>query len=318
MANGCGTNGKRGKGRREFLLGTVAIGAALTLPGTARAAEIRELSGGVKVNGKPAKRSTHIRPGDVVETAAGAKVSFVIGDDAFLLREQSKIALERPPVAKSSVITGLRVLTGGLLAVFGKGSKRVETPTATAGIRGTGIYVEAGTTESYLCTCYGEVDLRQRGGEGHKLIVSGYHTATTVYATSVEGRTMVPAELKHHTDQELIALERLVGRTSPLLKHNQRLEGTGQDASGGEVVKQAPAEPAQSPPSESPKAQTATQPPPQQAVSPQPAPQQTAPQPKPQSAAPPEPSPPPRPRPTPPPESKPPDQEWRLPPPRLN
>ena len=316
MASRCSTVWHRGTERRDFLVGALAVGAALFLPGAARAAEIRELTGNVKVNGKPAKRSTRIHPGDVVETAAGAKVSFVIGEDAFLLREQSRVALERPSAAKSAVITGLRVLTGGLLAVFGKGARRIETPTATAGIRGTGVYIEASATETYFCTCYGEVDLRQRGGEGHKLIVSGYHTPTMVYAQMVEGRMMAPAEVKNHTDQELIALERLVGRTSPLLKRNQKLESAGQDAAG-EAAKPASAEPPKpQPPAEPPKSQAAPQPPAQQPPAAQP-PAPQPPSPKPQAVAP-EPPPQPAPKPTPPPESQPSNLEWRLPPPRLN
>ena len=55
----------------------------------------------------------------------------------------------------------LRLLTGSLLSVFGeRGANQalsVNTSTATIGIRGTGIYMEAEPDLTYLCTCYGTV-----------------------------------------------------------------------------------------------------------------------------------------------------------------
>jgi len=77
---------------------------------------------------------------------------------------------------------------------------------------------------TYFCTCYGEVDLGDKLGKEHKLVVSGYHTPHVVYAQAVDGRMMASAELRHHSDEELIMLERLVGRTSPILLRNRKLQ----------------------------------------------------------------------------------------------
>jgi len=210
--------------RRGFLVASAALGAALLLPAGVAAAQVKVLQGGVRVNGKKASKSTAIQPGDTVETAQGARVVFVIGEDAFLLRGGSKLMLEHNASGKALVISGLRLLSGGLLAVFGPGARRIETPTATAGIRGTGVYLEASAEQTYFCTCYGVVELRDRAGVERKTVMSGYHTPNMIFANPAERGKMADAEVKDHTDDELIMLERLVGRTSPIVLRNQKLK----------------------------------------------------------------------------------------------
>ena len=70
-------------GRRNFLLASAALGTSLLLPGGARAAQIKRMEGQVTVNGKAAKTTTRIKPGDLIVTAAGAKLVFAVGQDAF-------------------------------------------------------------------------------------------------------------------------------------------------------------------------------------------------------------------------------------------
>ena len=130
-------------GRRAFLLKASALGAGLLLPVTGSAAQIKTLQGKVTVNGKPAAKGTPIKPGDKVATGAGAKLAFVIGQDAFLLRENSRLELQKAGSGGAAVVSGLRILTGALLAVFGKGNRDIRTATATIGIRGTGVYLES-------------------------------------------------------------------------------------------------------------------------------------------------------------------------------
>ena len=151
--------------RRRFLAASAALGAALLIPGVARSADIRELQGSVKVNGKRATRATRVRPGDLIETGPKSKLVFVVGTDAFLLRERSRLKLEKAATGEPSTITGLRLKTGALLAVFGTGPRHIETATATANIHGTGVYIEASPEQTYFCTCYGEVELRDKTGK---------------------------------------------------------------------------------------------------------------------------------------------------------
>jgi hypothetical protein len=298
--------------RRRFLTASAALGAVVFMPGGSLAADVRELAGSVKVNGKAATRKTRVRPGDVVETGAKSKVVFVIGQDAFLLREQSRLNLNKPGAGKEAVIAGLRLVSGALLAVFGKGPHTIETATATAGIRGTGVYIEASANATYFCTCYGEVELRDKARTMRKLVVSGYHTPNMIFGQMVDGKMMVPAEVKDHTDDELIMLEKLVGRTSPVAERNQKSKGG--EPTRPEAQSKPPAQPkAETPPkAEAPvKAEPAPQSEPP--LQPQAAPKTVAPEPPPPS-----PTPPPEPPAPPKPETPPSDLEWRLPPPRLN
>jgi hypothetical protein len=295
--------------RRQFLIGSAVLGAAVLLPGAARAADVRALEGKVRVNGKPATRTTRVRPGDVIETGPNSKLVFVVGQDAFLLREQSRLNLDKSKAGKEAVIAGLRLVTGALLAVFGPGQRRIETTTATAGIRGTGVYLEASAEETYFCTCYGEVELRDKARKERKLVLSGYHTPNMIYGSAASGKTVAPADVKDHTDDELIMLEALVGRTSPVVKRNQKLKEAGEAAKPDA----APTEPAKQVPPE----QQAVQPKPQaQKAEPMPQPKPAASEPLPAAA----PTPPvePVPKAAPKPETPPSELEWRLPPPRLN
>ena len=241
-------------GRRNFLLASAALGTSLLLPGGARAAQIKRMEGQVTVNGKAAKTTTRIKPGDLIVTAAGAKLVFAVGQDAFLLRAGSKLKLDTSKTGKEPVVSGLRLLTGALLAVLGKSARQIETTTATAGIRGSGVYIEAGDKQTYFCTCYGEVELSARKGNERKLVISGYHTPTMIYARATNGKMMSGAAFKDHTDQELIMLSRVLGQTSPIEERNKRLkensEGQAPDAKPSAQSAQPGAAPAEKPPSE--------------------------------------------------------------------
>jgi hypothetical protein len=203
-------------GRRDFLLKSAALSGALLMPTLAAAAQIRSLQGKVTVDGRPAKLDTLISPGSRVATGAGAKVVFTMGADAFLLRENSQLQIERIGAGPALLVGGLRMLTGALLAVFGKGPRKITTATATIGIRGTGAYVEASRTQTYLCACYGDFEVSDNHGKERSLIFSGYHTPKMIYAQMRDGKMMTGAEVKNHTDDELIMLEALVGRVSPV------------------------------------------------------------------------------------------------------
>jgi hypothetical protein len=73
------------------------------------------------------------RRATVVETGKGARAVYLIDDNVFLQRQNSRVEFG------NSVETFLRIVTGGLLSVFGKGNTRkLTTPTAAIGIRGTG------------------------------------------------------------------------------------------------------------------------------------------------------------------------------------
>lgn len=204
-----------GCSRRRFLGRSVAVGALLTLGAPAESASIAETMGEVLVNGARAMRDTVIRVGDRIETAAGASLVFRIGSDAFLVREMSTVMLEAPAGAKA-LLSGLRLVTGAVLAVFGPGMRSVMTGLVTGAIRGTGIYVEATPARTYFCTCYGNVGLTAADG-AKKDVVTANHAAHYIHAKPDAAGSIAAAPMLNHNNQELAMLEKLAGR-APRLK----------------------------------------------------------------------------------------------------
>lgn len=209
--------------RRRFLAAAAGLTAGLGMP-MAQAQEpprsagrsIRSLRGLVRVNGERVSASAPIRAGDTVITGADGRVSFVIGSDAFFLRENSELHLES---ATAGLLTSLRMITGALGSVFGKrasGIVTLSTPTATAGIRGTGCYTEARDEGVYFCTCFGAIQLDSLAGGPRELVVSSHHDPRRIMRdTASNNMMMIPASFGMHTDAEMDALERLVGRRAP-------------------------------------------------------------------------------------------------------
>lgn len=202
--------------RRRFIQAAAAIPLFLALPNRAFASPIiHQLHGLVYVNNRPANLNSRISSSSRIVVAHDAELVFSIGGDAFLLRGGTAIEL-----VGSSVISGLRLLTGGLLSVFDKRSKpaHIVTRMATIGIRGTGVYVQAEPNRLYTCTCYGETDLII--GRHTERIVSSYHNAHEVIHgelqankdDEMQGMKMKSMAVVDHTDDELRMLEAYIGR----------------------------------------------------------------------------------------------------------
>lgn len=178
---------------------------------------IYELRGSVKVNGKQANENTLIDSTSTVETATDSHVIFVVGIDAFILRSNSKVELQ----GNNTVINSLRLIGGKMLSVFGKRSKKqklgIDTITATIGIRGTGVYVEADSEQTYVCTCYGVADIVSKKDKTSKeRVVTKHHDSPRfIRASEPEGKQIVIAPVINHTDDELALIETLVGRSVP-------------------------------------------------------------------------------------------------------
>ncbi|MFC3150827.1 hypothetical protein ACFOEK_07295 [Litoribrevibacter euphylliae] len=179
---------------------------------------IYDMGGEVYVDGQLADKSTFISAQSLVETGSNSFVIFVVGKDAHILRENSRLQLE----GETSIIeTGLRLFTGKLLSVFGKRSSNeshtIKTSTATIGIRGTGIYTESDPDVSYVCTCYGHVDLlANTDQQSSETIISEHHDAPRyILADGNAGKLITPAPFKNHSDEELMLIEAITGRTPP-------------------------------------------------------------------------------------------------------
>lgn len=209
--------------KRRRLLGL--IGAGLALPAVLREAAaqqlvpsaqgIRQLRGEVTVNGAPASAGTGVGPGDTVATGPNAYTMFVVGQDAYLLRENSRAVLG----GKELFIDALRLVTGKLLGVFGRSRQRRELATGvvTIGIRGTGGYLEAYPDRqlSYFCLCYGAADIGAADGGAREVFVSQYHEAPRYIYGDGRADAITAAPVLNHSDSELLMLEGLVDRRPP-------------------------------------------------------------------------------------------------------
>lgn len=174
---------------------------------------IYDMRGTVSVNGKKADMETKIGASDTIATGRNSHVVFAVGKDAFVLRSNSKLEL----TGGELLINTLRLVTGKLLSVFGKSKHKMHTPNTTIGIRGTGIYVEADPEQSYVCTCYGVVDLLANNDRQSTETITSEHHDAPRYILSKEsaGNNIRPAPFINHTDLELQIIEELVGRTPP-------------------------------------------------------------------------------------------------------
>jgi len=178
---------------------------------------VARVRGDARINGKPAVMGMVVQPGDVITTAAGANLTFVVGQDAFLVRPASRIELQG--TATRLLVDAMRVVTGGVLTVFRPGDrKQIRTVTATIGIRGTGIYIEVEPQRTYACTCYGEAELTPVDDPRLAEIVRTRHhdEPRYIYAKGMP-RLIEQAPMINHTDAELIMLEALLWREPPFL-----------------------------------------------------------------------------------------------------
>jgi hypothetical protein len=213
--------------RRETLLKLAAAGAlgaggilglvrqalaAGSLPATPG---FHHIKGPVGVDAMRASIGMNIKPGQTVMTGSGGEAIYILGPDAFLQRENTRIKFE-----DSTGIATLRVVTGKVLSVFGKGNRQLVTSTATIGIRGTGCYMEAEEGRTYFCLCYGEAEITPTGDAKQRQTISTTHHEHPLYINAGGDHIMAPAAVINHTDSELTMLENMVGRWPPFHAKN--------------------------------------------------------------------------------------------------
>ncbi len=191
---------------------------------------LRRLRGTVTVNGQPAREGLLVNPGDTVETGAGGEAVLVMGRNAFLQRENSRVSFG------ADVAAGLlRVVSGKLMAVFPPGTpQRLETATATIGIRGTGCYIEVMPERTYFCLCYGKADVTPTADAAQvREIVTNYHNLPYYIYPPGSPEVWRPEPVVNHSDAELSLLEGLVGRQPPFSPGASGYGGTGSGGGGG-------------------------------------------------------------------------------------
>jgi hypothetical protein len=179
---------------------------------------IYRVRGEVRVNGVKAREGMDVKAGDVITTGPDGDLVFVIGKDAMLVHANSRVEVSGR--TGELVAAGLRIVTGAVLSVFSPGGRRTITvSTATIGIRGTGVYAEDMPDRAYVCTCYGVADIVARDDPAVRETVRSEHhdQPRYIYPPGAAVR-IVRAPVIHHTDDELILLESLVGREPPFVE----------------------------------------------------------------------------------------------------
>jgi hypothetical protein len=189
------------------------------LPATQSVYRVR---GKAWVNGERVHAGSRIGLNDTVKTGKDSELVFVVGDHAMLLRSGSHLVIhpQENDDSGSLLIGALRLFSGKLLSVSRNKGMRIETPNATIGIRGTGVYLETGPDKTYFCNCYGEVDvLATNDPTSKETVVSKHHDKPLhIYGKGQPGQCIHNVDrLAHpnHTDEELMLAEALVGRVPP-------------------------------------------------------------------------------------------------------
>jgi len=200
--------------RREAITAAaawVALGG-LSAAQAQQRTNVVEFVGDILLNGRRMLPQQIVQTGDEVQTGPGSRLLFQIGDAAFHVRQNSRLRVERG--ASLNTVSLLRLITGAVVSVFGRGGNRaIVTPTLTAGIRGTGLYTEIMDDQggrTYLCNCYGTVDVAS--GDERVVSQASYHQSFWGEPAVRNGHFIRPANAFNHTDEELEFLARLIGQ----------------------------------------------------------------------------------------------------------
>lgn len=210
--------------RRHWLQGVAAGGVHLVLSRVLAADQVSQgihrQQGDVSIDGRRANAGQAIQPGNTLSTGKAASAVVVVGNDAFMVRENSTVHFEHAD--------SVRLVSGGVLSVFGKRQKNgltLKTPTLTAGIRGTGCYLQANDERTYICLCYGTAELKPLVTPEQPRVVQTQHHESPFYVSRDPLTPLLPAPMLDHTDEELILLESLQGRRPPFLDRNDYQPG---------------------------------------------------------------------------------------------
>lgn len=231
--------------RRQFLLYLAAGAATAILPANVMAAipplpaplaagrSVYHIKGRAWVNGQRVTPDTRIGPNDTLKTSQHGELVFAVGNHAMLLRGGSHLVLHQKEGGKeantegSSLIGLLELFAGKLLSASRNKGMQINTPTATIGVRGTGVYLETYPDKTLFCTCYGDVDIAaSHDASSTTSVHATHHNRPLAILESAPAGSCIHdvhdlARPGHkftglkHTDAELMMIEALVGRTPP-------------------------------------------------------------------------------------------------------
>ena len=210
-------------GRRKWMQAIAAMGAAGAsgyLSELLAAGDLppglHRVDGTATVNGKAVKSGAQVNMGDKVATGPGSTAVMVLKGDAFLMRADTTIEVR----GSASTLSDLIIAGGKVLSVFSRKPVAVKAAHATIGIRGTGAYIEVLPREVYFCLCYGEAVI-SGANMPDKTVVTKHHEQPLLLTEGGGTVRAEPGPFRNHTDDELVMLEKLVGREPPFVKDGQ-------------------------------------------------------------------------------------------------
>jgi len=194
--------------RRNLILGSMA---AFAIPQTvfAQSGQVEVIGGSVSVDG--AKRPTFDASQFKVDIGNEGGV-IKARDQIFYLDPESEAEFYRD---ESGLVAEIVIKTGGVLSLFGKQSGagvNIKTTNAVGAVRGTTTYIawQSNEARTYVCCCYGHLDLENNDGGGITLETS-YHNAVILPPGGGAKPAPYDAPLDHY-DDDIAALESHAGR----------------------------------------------------------------------------------------------------------
>lgn len=197
--------------RRNLLLGMGAAVGMSALPHLALADQnsTTVLGGTVSLDGNVTESVT--RKTFTLKSGTGGGV-IKNRDQIFYLDPETEASFSR---SDTGMINNIIIATGGILSVLGPSKDRnirINTPNAFGAIRGTTTYFgwQAAEERSYVCCCYGGVDLENNAG-GSESLRTSYHNAVILPKSGGVAAAPYDRPLNHY-DDDILALETLAGR----------------------------------------------------------------------------------------------------------
>ena len=159
-------------------------------------------------------RSRRCKPATEIQTGPGSRLVFVIGDAAFHVRQNSRLSVERG--ATLNAVSLLRLLTGAVVSVFGRGSNRTisHAHADRRHPRHRRVHRRSWTTR-VAAPISATATARWTWSPAPTAAFSqaSYHQSVLGRAGRPRnGRFIRPANAINHTDEELEFLARLVGQ----------------------------------------------------------------------------------------------------------
>lgn len=195
--------------RRRFLLGIAGM-AVLPSFTFADQDDAKVIGGQIQIDGKTSTSTSSPR----FTLSAGALGGVVQSQDQiFSLDPETEAEFYKKD---DGFVSQVVIKTGGLLSLFGPKSGKetvIKTPNAVGAIRGTTTYFawQAKEQRSYVCCCYGGVDLANDGG-GVREMRTKYHQGVILPMNGGIKSAPYDKPLAHY-DDDIIALEEQAGRT---------------------------------------------------------------------------------------------------------